>query len=108
MSEKRNNYPLSEKDEEELMGNLTGWALLYIKPHTLKKNVQLETFNDALVLLNDIAHLAQTEGHYPNFYLSFKTLVLTLYTPEVFGLSEKDFILAARIDELLNKKGLLS
>ena len=105
--DKRGKNPLNVKDEEEFLGNLTGWSLNRDGVHKLEKTVKAETFSDALNLLHDIANLAGEENHHPDMLLSFNKLTLSLSTHKAGGLTEKDFVLAARIDEILEKKGLL-
>jgi 4a-hydroxytetrahydrobiopterin dehydratase len=52
------------------------------------------------MFVNQIAELAETEGHHPDLNISYNKLRVTLTTHAINGLSENDFILASKIDEL--------
>ena len=99
--------PLEIKDEEELIGNLVNWDISRHKEHKLVKTVRAETFMDAVAVLNEIALLAQKEEHHPDLHLHYNRLTIEMYTHTICGLSENDFIMAAKIDEILEGRHLL-
>ena len=95
--------PLNRQEEENYLSAVSGWEILReSKPHQLLKNIQLKNFTQVIELINHIAKIAEAEGHHPNLYLhDYKHLRIELYTHAIGGLSTNDFILAAKIDELL-------
>jgi len=50
--------------------------------------------------VNKVADLAESEGHHPDFHIHYNKVLIELWTHAVGGLSENDFILAAKIDKL--------
>ena len=54
----------------------------------------------AIELVNEIARLAEEEGHHPELIINYRRLTVELSTHAILGLSENDFILAAKIDRL--------
>ena len=69
---------------------------------SVSREITGRNFLDVVKLISQIAELAEAEDHHPDLYLhNYKQLRITLSTHSVGGLSEKDFILAAKIDELL-------
>lgn len=71
------------------------------------KKIQREfTFADfkrAMGFVNRIAEIAEDEGHHPDLYIFYNKVRVELWTHAVKGLSENDFIIAAKIDQLLNR-----
>lgn len=59
-----------------------------------------KNFRKAMVFVNAIAELAETEGHHPDIGIFYNKVDVTLWTHAVGGLSENDFILAAKIEQL--------
>jgi 4a-hydroxytetrahydrobiopterin dehydratase len=50
--------------------------------------------------INSVADIAETEGHHPDIHVSYNRVTIELYTHSIGGLSENDFIVAAKIDEI--------
>ena len=90
---------LAESDISTLMKELGGgWAV-----HDGKKIVKTFSFPDfkqTMVFVNKVADLAEAEGHHPDMIVSYGKTAIELSTHAVKGLSENDFILAAKIDAL--------
>lgn len=58
-------------------------------------------FVEGVVFITDVAHIAEEEGHHPDLHLhDYKKVLVTLTTNAIKGLSENDFILAAKIDQI--------
>ncbi|HEX3020028.1 MAG TPA: 4a-hydroxytetrahydrobiopterin dehydratase [Chitinispirillaceae bacterium] len=95
--------PLSEKEEKDLLKSLSGWTINRDKTHRLIKTVKTETFMNAIELVNNIAQIAEYEGHHPDIHLYYNKLTIELYTHKIGGLSENDFILADKIDEIIDQ-----
>lgn len=91
--------PLSEVAAQTLLKELSpGWMIW--DNHHLEKEISFADFRSALDFTNLAGELAETEGHHPDIALSWGRVVITLWTHKIDGLSEADFILAAKIDKL--------
>jgi len=64
----------------------------------IKREFEFNSFADAMVFVNDVAAIAEREGHHPDMYIYFKKVVIELTTHAINGLSENDFILARKIE----------
>ena len=92
--------PLPSPAAEQLLRDLKGWEL--IGGQAIRKVVTCKNFLDAVGLIQRIAPIAEAEDHHPDLHLTkYKRLTIELSTHAIGGLSENDFILAARIDQLL-------
>lgn len=82
-----------------LMGELgNGWQVL--KGHHLHKAYTFPDFLTALAFTNRVGAMAETEGHHPDIFLTWGRVELTIWTHAVDGLTESDFVLAAKADGL--------
>lgn len=97
---------LDERNEETLIKQIAGWELKREDMHKISKTVKTEKFMEAVDLLRTIAEIAESEGHHPNFHLYYNKLNIEFYTHKAKGLTENDFIMAAKINESLRKRGL--
>ena len=66
----------------------------------LIRTLKFDDFRDALDMVNRIGNLADEQNHHPDIHLSYGKVAVELWTHKVNGLSEADFILAAKIDRL--------
>jgi len=66
--------------------------------------LSLEDFRQALDLTGRIGELAEAEGHHPEILLGWGKVRITNYTHKIKGLTESDFVLAAKIDELVRRR----
>lgn len=66
----------------------------------LERSFKFKNFRRALDMTNRIGALAEKEGHHPDIFLAWGKVKVTLFTHKVNGLTEEDFILAAKIDRL--------
>ena len=76
----------------------SGWHI--IDEHHLEKELSFKNFKEALAYTNQIGALAEKEGHHPDIHLSYGKVKILLWTHKIDGLSENDFILAAKYDNL--------
>jgi 4a-hydroxytetrahydrobiopterin dehydratase len=81
-----------------LLQQLHGWEV--VDDHHLSKTFAFPDFKSALAFVNRIGELAEAEGHHPDLCLSWGKVAIELWTHKVDGLTESDFILAAKIDQL--------
>ena len=93
--------PLSADQIIPLIDQLRGWEV--IQTHHLTKNYAFPDFVSALKFVNRIGEVAEQEGHHPDIYLTWGKVRIQTYTHKIDGLSESDFILAAKIDELTHE-----
>ena len=89
------------KGEEigKLLRQLRGWDV--VDSHHLTKTYAFEDFSAALAFVNRVGTLAEREGHHPDIYLAWGRVRLDVWTHKIDGLTESDFILAAKADEVL-------
>lgn len=76
-----------------------GWKV--IEEHHLKKEYTFKNFKQALDFTNKVGEIAESEGHHPDIYLAWGKVKITIWTHKINGLSESDFILAAKCDEIM-------
>jgi 4a-hydroxytetrahydrobiopterin dehydratase len=91
--------PLGPAEVAKLMPQLQGWKVADDN-RKLHKRVTRPDFKQAMAFINKMADLAEAEGHHPDFNVHYNQVDITLWTHVVGGLSENDFILAAKIDRL--------
>jgi 4a-hydroxytetrahydrobiopterin dehydratase len=75
-----------------------GWHV--VDEHHLEKQYTFPDFRQALDFTNQVGELAEVQGHHPDIYLAWGKVKLTLWTHKIDGLSESDFVFAAKVDEL--------
>ena len=75
-----------------------GWDV--VDEHHLEKEFGFRNFREALQFANRVGELAEAQGHHPDIYLAWGKVKLTIWTHKIDGLTESDFILAAKADEL--------
>lgn len=75
-----------------------GWKL--IDEHHLEKEYSFKNFSQALAFTNKVGAVAEEEGHHPDILLSYGKVKIELWTHKINGLTESDFILAAKIETL--------
>ncbi len=71
-----------------------------IDEHHLTRGFAFEDFANALSYVNRVAEIAEEQGHHPDVYLAWGKVRVKIWTHKIDGLSESDFILAAKIDAL--------
>lgn len=72
-----------------------------IDEHHLEKEYLFKNFKEALAFTNKIGAIAEKESHHPDIYLAWGLVRLTIWTHKINGLSENDFILAAKADAVI-------
>ena len=92
--------PLADEKEEELHQQISDWLILRDGTHRLRKQFKFKDFKQALAFVNQVAEVAEVEGHHPDIYVYYNKVQLDLFTHAVGGLSENDFIMAAKVNSL--------
>lgn len=89
--------PLAPGHAAELLKELEdGWVI--VDTHHLTKLYKFEDFQQALDFVNRVGEVAEANGHHPEVHLSWGTVSLDIWTHVIDGLTENDFILAAKCD----------
>lgn len=90
--------PLRGHEIEMFLAQLEGWAV--IEEHHLKKSFAFKNFREALNFVDRVGELSEEQGHHPDICLGWGKAEITIWTHKINGLTESDFVLAAKIDTL--------
>lgn len=90
--------PMNTSEAERFAKELDGWEV--INNHHLHKLYQLSDFAASLRFVNEVSSLAEEQGHHPDICFGWGRAEITVWTHKADGLTESDFILAAKIDGL--------
>lgn len=88
--------PLHGDDLRELLAELDGWDV--VGEHHLRKFYKFKNFREAFAFASKVSELAETEKHHPTICFGWGFAEITIWTHKIDGLSDNDFILAAKID----------
>jgi 4a-hydroxytetrahydrobiopterin dehydratase len=89
--------PLDRAEAGKYMDMVPGWELAE-DGKNITKTFKFQDFIGAINFVNKISEIAETEGHHPDINIRYSKVKLILSTHAIGGLSENDFILAAKID----------
>lgn len=87
--------PLSDEQIRDLLPQISDW---HLEGKTLQRKFRFKNFVKLMEFVNQMAKIAEDEGHHPDFSAHYNILDVSLWTHAVNGLTENDFILAAKID----------
>jgi 4a-hydroxytetrahydrobiopterin dehydratase len=90
--------PLAGKELESLSKQVPQWTV--VDGHHIKRLFKFPDFRQALAFVNKVGEVAEQQGHHPDILLSWGKAEVTTWTHAIDGLTESDFILAAKIDRL--------
>ena len=76
-----------------------GWQV--VEDRQLEKEYRFKDFREALAFTNKVGELAEAQNHHPDIYLAWGKVKLVVWTHKVNGLTESDFVLAAKADKLM-------
>lgn len=96
-----NAAPLTFTEIQPLLAELEAWELVEGTGHKIRKNFSFPDFVTALEFVNRIGELAEAEQHHPDIYLAWGKVSVEIWTHKINGLTENDFILAAKIEALI-------
>ena len=92
--------PMKGAKLDDLLEKLKNdWKI--IKEHHLEKEYSFKNFKEALNFTNKVGELAENQGHHPDIFLAWGKVKLTIWTHKIDGLTESDFIFAAKADKEL-------
>ena len=90
--------PLHGKELEGFLGSVPKWTVS--NEHHIQREFRFPDFKQALDFVNRVGAVAEAEGHHPDLYLTWGRVEVKTWTHKIDGLTESDFILAAKIEEL--------
>ena len=90
--------PLGEEAIAPLLLQVPGWSVA--GSHHLERTFTFADFKQALDFVNRIGDVAESEGHHPDLELGWGRVSVKIYTHKINGLTQSDFILAAKISRL--------
>ncbi len=91
--------PLPPDKVSELLRQIDGWSAE--GNHHIQKEYRFPDFLQALAAVNRIGALAEEQGHHPDLHLAWGKVRVVIWTHKIDGLTESDFILAAKIEEIV-------
>ena len=91
--------PLSMQDAEALLKNIPSWQL---KDNQISRNYHFKNYYETMAFVNATAWLSHRENHHPDLQVGYNDCRVTYVTHAIGGLSENDFICAAKIDALFS------
>ncbi len=91
--------PLPADETDRLLAQLDGWTIA--QEYHLTKHFTFPDFAQALDFVNRIGAIAEAEGHHPDIHLAWGKVTVEVWTHKISGLTESDFIYAAKADVAL-------
>ena len=91
--------PLKGQELASYQKQVSSWNI--VNEHHITKSFKFPNFVKALEFVNRVGELAEGQGHHPDIFLAWGKVEITLWTHKIGGLTESDFIMAAKIDRLL-------
>jgi len=89
--------PLTAEQIRPLAGQVDDWNV--VNNHHIEKEFKFPDFKTALDFVNKVGRIAEEQGHHPDIYLAWGKAGIKIWTHKIDGLTESDFILAAKIDK---------
>ena len=90
--------PLAGRELTSLLDQVHGWTV--VGEHHIQKAYTFPNFVKALDFVNRVGAVAEEQGHHPDVYLTWGKVEIKTWTHKIDGLTESDFIIAAKIDKL--------
>ncbi|HEU4523354.1 MAG TPA: 4a-hydroxytetrahydrobiopterin dehydratase [Thermoanaerobaculia bacterium] len=97
----RGGVPPLKGEELRILSDELGSGWQVVDEHHLAKEYRFPDFAEALSFTNAVGAVAEREGHHPDIHLAWGKAGVTIWTHKIDGLTRSDFILAAKIDEIL-------
>jgi 4a-hydroxytetrahydrobiopterin dehydratase len=92
--------PVTPEEATAQLAHLPGWQLTHAGKR-IRKDWKFKNFVDAMRFLDRVGEVAEADQHHPDLHLeSYRMVWIELWTHAIGGLSENDFVLAAKIDQL--------
>jgi len=96
--------PFDISEIHKYQKKVDGWNIIKDEKNVffLEKNFKFKNFEKSQVFVNDVGKISEEEGHHPDILFGWGYAVIKITTHAIEGLSENDFILAAKIDQISN------
>lgn len=94
---KKGTKPLNKAEIKAYLSKIKGWNVSR-KEREIFKEYKFKDFIGAINFVNKISEIAEAEGHHPDIHIFYNKVLLELSTHSIGGLSENDFIFAAKVD----------
>ena len=92
--------PISQEEAAKLLKEIIQWQIDE-SGTTIAKTFTFDDFQDAIVFVNQVARIAEESNHHPDIFIhSYSNVTVSLTTHAVNGLTEQDFLVAAKVDEV--------
>lgn len=89
---------LTGTELETMHRSVPSWSV--VNEHHLHREYRFPDFKQALDFVNRVGAVAEEQGHHPDIFLAWGRVEVTIWTHKINGLTESDFIMAAKIDRL--------
>ncbi len=93
--------PMSREQAKTLLSQIPGWELS-ADGNTISRRIEFKGFYKAMTFINAMAWIANAENHHPDFSAGYNYCQVSFTTHAIDGLSENDFICAAKVNKLLD------
>lgn len=90
--------PLKGEEIKNFLRQLEEWQV--VNEHHLQRTYRFKDFRESLQFVNRVGELAEEQGHHPDICFGWGKADVTIWTHKIDGLTESDFVLAAKIDKL--------
>jgi len=97
--------PLKGDELVALQKQVDGWSV--IEEHHITKTFRFPSFREALKFVNRVGEFAEEQGYHPDIFLAWGKVEITVWTHKINGLTESDFILAAKINQRAHSENVL-
>ena len=94
--------PLTGEEIKPLAEQISDWEV--VENHHIKKTFQSKDFRTALDFVQQVGEIAEDQGHHPDLYLAWGRVEVKIWTHKINGLTESDFILAAKIERIYSAR----
>lgn len=91
--------PLTPEEQKRLLQQLDGWQV--VENHHLVRDYEFNDFTQAIDFVNRAGAIAEEQGHHPEITVGYGHAKVQIWTHKIDGLTESDFVLAAKYDELV-------
>ena len=90
--------PLKNDEIKKFLSQISGWEA--VNDHHLRKSHKFKDFAEAQAFVDRVGNLSEQQGHHPDICFGWGYAEITIWTHKIDGLTESDFVLAAKIDRL--------
>jgi len=90
--------PLKGEELDELRRQVPEWEV--VEEHHLRRRFRFKNFRESLRFVNEVGEVAEEQGHHPDIGFGWGYAEITVWTHKIDGLTESDFIFAAKVDTL--------